>query len=88
MKVLAPALGGNNLGTGLVFGVSLSAPRGGGAGFSRPIMLLFTKLFCHHFPFRDPVVGVISHGTEPALSNHKSGMTETCCPPFTRMFSD
>lgn len=68
IKVLAPALGGSNLGTRLVFGVSLSAPRGGGAWFSRPIMLLFTKLFCHHFPFCDPVAGVISNGAEPILS--------------------
>lgn len=60
--------GGNNLGTRVAFGVLLSAPRGGGARFSRPIMLLFTKLFCHHVLFGDPVAGVISNGSEPPLS--------------------
>lgn len=51
INVLAPASGGSNLGARFVFGVSLSSPRGRGAWFSRPIMLLFTKLFCHRVPF-------------------------------------
>lgn len=68
MKALAPALGGNNLGTRLVFGVSLGSPRGGGAWFSGPITLLFTKLFCRRVPFGDPFAGAISNSAEPPLS--------------------
>lgn len=74
--------GGNNLCTWLVFGVSPNSPGGGGGGarFSRPIMLLFTKLFCRLVPFADPAAGAISNSTERPLSKAHLFLSTTGSP--------